>query len=176
MAFNTGILEQINKYGINIDECGIDATYNTNNMGFELYVLHAEVYGTGFPLSYLFLENNGQCKDGVQTGLIQRFLATFQNQGLRPKFFLTDKDFAQINAIRFIWPQCKIQLCKWHIKRAVIKRLSSNKSTRSSGFNPLSEFGKRFPFDGIQQAAQFCTKELQKTVWNIMENHLHRIH
>ncbi|RGB30664.1 hypothetical protein C1646_627764, partial [Rhizophagus diaphanus] len=39
--------------GININEYGMDATYNTNNMGFELYVLHAEVNGTGFPLSYL---------------------------------------------------------------------------------------------------------------------------
>ena len=172
LAFDTGILEQINKYGIIINELGIDATYNTNNMGFELYVLHAEIYGTGFPLSYLFLENSGKCKEGIRTGVIQKFLAEFQ-QYLQPKFFLTNKDFAQINAIHFTWPQCKIQLCKWHIKRAINTRLISNKSTRSSGFNPLSEFGKKFPFDGIQQANQFCPKELRKTVWDIMEKHLH---
>ncbi|GBB99646.1 hypothetical protein RclHR1_35920001, partial [Rhizophagus clarus] len=52
LAFETGILEQLNELKINISECGMDATYNTNNMGFELYVLHAEVNGTGFPLSY----------------------------------------------------------------------------------------------------------------------------
>jgi hypothetical protein len=174
LAFDTGILDQINKLGIIINEYGIDATYNTNNMGFELYVLHVEVNGTGFPLSYLFLENNGQCKERIRTGVIQKFFTIFQNQGLQPKFFLTDKDFAQINVIRFTWPQCKIQLCKWHVKRAIITRLSSNKSTRSSGFNPLSELGKQFPFDGIQQAAQFCPKELRKTVWSIMEKHMHQ--
>ena len=53
LAFETNLLEQITKLGININEYGIDATYNTNNMGFELYVLHAEVNGIGIPLSYL---------------------------------------------------------------------------------------------------------------------------
>ena len=133
-------------------------------MGFELYVLHAEVNGTGFPLSYLFLENNGQCKEGVRTGVIQMFLTIFRDRGLQPKFFLTDKDFAQINAAIFTWPHCKIQLCKWHVKRAITTRLSSNKATRSSSFNPLSELGKKFPFDGVQQSAQFCPKELRKIV------------
>ncbi|CAI2195453.1 13935_t:CDS:1, partial [Funneliformis geosporum] len=41
LAFDTGILGQISNFGI--DEYGIDVTYNTNNMGFKLYVLHAEV-------------------------------------------------------------------------------------------------------------------------------------
>ncbi|CAG8848714.1 32779_t:CDS:1, partial [Racocetra persica] len=30
----------------------------------KFFVGHAGVNGTGFPLSYLFFENNGQCKDG----------------------------------------------------------------------------------------------------------------
>ena len=173
LAFDTGILDQLNKFGIIVNECGIDATYNTNNMGFELYVLHAEVNGTGFPLSYLFLENNGKCKDGVRTGMLQMFLAAYYNQGIQPRFFLTDKDYAQINAIQFTWPHCKIQLCKWHVNRAITMRLSSNKNVRSSGFNPLSEIGKKFPFDGIQQATQFCSKDLRKSLWQIMEKHLH---
>jgi len=144
-------------------------------MGFELYNLHAEMNGTGFPLSYLFVENNGQCKGGIRTGILQRFLTIFRNRGLNPTFFLTDKDFAQINAARFTWPHSKIQLCKWHIKRAVFIRLSSNKiTTRSSGYNPLSEFGVRFPFRGIEQASQFCPKELREIVWSIMEKHLHQ--
>src|SRR5436190_1492208 len=99
-------------------------------MGFELYNLHAEMNGTGFPLSYLFVENNGQCKGGIRTGILQRFLTIFRNRGLNPTFFLTDKDFAQINAARFTWPHSKIQLCKWHIKRAVFIRLSSTVKPR----------------------------------------------
>ena len=47
LAFETGILKQLDELKINISECGIDATYNTNNMGFELYVLHVEINGTG---------------------------------------------------------------------------------------------------------------------------------
>ena len=77
-------------------------------MGFELYNLHAEMNGTGFPLSYLFVENNGQCKGGIRTGILQKFLTIFRNRGLNPTFFLTDKDFAQINAARFTWPHSKI--------------------------------------------------------------------
>jgi hypothetical protein len=49
LAFETGILEKLNELKINISEC----IYNTNNMGFELYVLHAEINGTGFPLSII---------------------------------------------------------------------------------------------------------------------------
>jgi len=173
LAFETGILEQLNESRININEYGMDATYNTNNMGFELYVLHAEVNGTGFPLFYLYFENNGGCKEGIRTSILQMFLTTFQNRGLQPVFFLTDKDFAQINAVRFTWPHAKIQLCKWHAKRAITNRLSSNKATRFS-FNPLSEIGKRFPFNGIQQATHFCPKELRDRVWTIMEKHLHQ--
>src|SRR5205823_5473500 len=150
------------------------ATYNTNNMKFELYVLHAEINGTGFPLSYLFLENNGNCKEEIRTGILQIFLTVFRNQGVQPLFFLTDKDFAQINAVQFTWPHTKIQLCKWHVKRAITTRLSSNKATRSS-FNPLSEIGKRFPFNGVQQqASHFCPKEFREQIWAIMEKHLHQ--
>jgi len=32
-------------------------------------------------------------------------------RGLEPTFFLTDKDFAQISAAKFVWKGIKIQLC-----------------------------------------------------------------
>ena len=75
---------------------------NTNNLRFELYVVHVQVDGTGFPLAYLFLENNGNCGNGVQTGAIIDFFLQLKIRGLKPEFFLTDKDFAQISATRFI--------------------------------------------------------------------------
>ena len=137
----------------------------------ELYNLHAEMNGTGFPLAYLFLENNGKCGEGIRTTIIQSFLSKLRDIGLHPEFILTDKDFAQINAARFTWKGIKVQLCKWHVKKAIMTRLSSNKVSRSS-FNPLSEFGIRFPFNNIEQASKFCPKEYHKTVWKIMEKHL----
>ncbi|GET00471.1 protein rad9 [Rhizophagus clarus] len=111
IAFTTGLYEKLNQIGVKIRECGIDATYNTNNFGFELYTLEAEINRTGFLLAYLFLENNGRCGDGIP---------------------------------RFTWKGIKIQLCKWHIKRAILN-YTTNK---------------------------FCPKEYHKTIWSIMEKHL----
>ena len=37
-----------------------------------------------------------------------------------------DKDWAQINAARQTWPTTKIQLCYWHLRRAVKKRLADS--------------------------------------------------
>lgn len=48
---------------------------NTNNLKFELYVVHAEIDGMGFPLAYLFMENNGNCGNGIRTGILIDFLA-----------------------------------------------------------------------------------------------------
>jgi hypothetical protein len=147
---------------------------NTNRFGLELYSFQAEMNGTGFPLAYLFLENNGQCGEGIRTSIVQVFLTKLRDEGIHPQFLLTDKDFAQINAARFTWKDIKIQLCKWHIKRAVMARLGSNKAPRNSSFNPLSELGARFPFNGITQAPKFCPKELRQKVWDIMGKHLHQ--
>jgi hypothetical protein len=140
----------------------------------ELYCFQAEVNGTGFPLAYLLLENNGRCGEGIRTSVIQAFLTKLREEEIQPEFLLTDKDFAQINAARFTWCDIKIQLCKWHIKRAVMSRLASNKNTRSSTFNPLSEFGIRFPFEGVVPSPKFCPKEHRETICKMMEKHLHQ--
>ena len=94
--------------------------------------------------------------------------------GVCPGFILTDKDFAQINAAYFTWKGVKVQLCKWHMKKAIMSRLTSNKSPRNSSFNPLSELGIRFPFNNITQAQKFCSKEHRDTIWKMMEKHFHQ--
>ena len=65
-----------------------------------MYVLHVEVDGTGYPLGYLFLDNNGNGVSGARTNVIAKFLGEFRTRGIFPQFFLTDKDFAQISAGR----------------------------------------------------------------------------
>ena len=37
---------------------------------------------------------------------------------------LTDKDWSEINAFQTVFPDAKIQLCFWHCRVAVKKRLS----------------------------------------------------
>ena len=60
-----------------------------NNYKFELYVIQAEIDGMGFPMVYLFLENNGNCGNGVRTGVIIDFLAQLKIRGLEPNFLMT---------------------------------------------------------------------------------------
>ena len=64
----------------------------------------------GFSLSYLFLENNGNCRNELRTGVIIDFLLKLKMLGLE-QFFITDKDFAQISAACFVWKDIKVQLC-----------------------------------------------------------------
>ena len=103
---------------------------NTNNLKFELYVIQAEIDGMGFPMAYLFLENNGNCGNGVRTEVIIDFLAQLKIRELEPDFLITDKDFAQISASCFVWKNVKIQLCLWHIKKAELAKLSSSKNSQ----------------------------------------------
>ncbi|SRR6266498_2439312 len=94
-----------------------------NNLTFELYVLHAEVDSTGYPLGYLFLDNNRNGVSSIWTNIIAKFLKKFQEYGIFPQFFLTDKDFTQISAGQTIWPNSKIQLCHWYLRQAVETKL-----------------------------------------------------
>ncbi|RIA82005.1 hypothetical protein C1645_836045 [Glomus cerebriforme] len=101
-GFLTKLWNILQNSHFSIDEIGIDATYNTNNLKFELYVIQAEIDGVGFPMAYLFLENNGNCGNGVRTGVIIDFLAQLKICELEPNFLITDKDFAQISAACFV--------------------------------------------------------------------------
>jgi len=66
-------------------------------------------------------------------------------RGLEPTFFLTDKDFAQISAAKFVWKGIKIQLCLWHIKKAIETRLSNNKTSQQINYNGVAA-QKQFSF------------------------------
>ena len=149
-------------------------------MKFELYVVHAEVDGMGFPLSYLFLENNGNCGNGVRTGVIIDFLLQLKTLGLEPEFFITDKDFAQISAARFVWNNIKVQLCLWHIKKAVEARLSNNKIPQQVNYNGIAA-QQQFSFiDPLfrpsltKEKIVFCPKEIRPLIWKMINNHLHQ--
>lgn len=98
-------------------ELAIDATYGTNDSGMSFYAILAELDGTGVPLCYMFLESNLQ--EETRRCALRQPLVKLQQAGLTPKFFAMDKDFAEIRAVRDIFPDCKIQLCYWHVRRAL---------------------------------------------------------
>ncbi|PKY52639.1 hypothetical protein RhiirA4_470401, partial [Rhizophagus irregularis] len=66
LGFLTKFWDILKNSQFKISEIGVDATYNTNNLKFELYVVHAEIDGMGFPLAYLFLEN-GNCGGDISS-------------------------------------------------------------------------------------------------------------
>ena len=130
-------------------------------------------------MTYLFLENNGNCDNSVWTGVIINFLAQLKIHGLKPNFLITDKDFAQISASCFVWKNVKIQLCLWHIKKAVLAKLSSSKNSQVN-YNGLvaqqkfSFIDPSFKPTLIKDKGCFCSKELRQLIWNFMNKHLHQ--
>ncbi len=102
----------------------IDATYKTNRQGCELYAVIMNVNGVGFPLAYLLL----QLKTGIafnKTVMLQRFLMCLKERGLMPRYVFTDKDVAQINALKSVWEETKVCLCWWHVRRAMFTKIGS---------------------------------------------------
>ncbi|KAI0993222.1 hypothetical protein K3495_g14962 [Podosphaera aphanis] len=125
-------------------ELVIDATYGTNNPGMSLFAVLVELDGTGVPLCYLFLgtKSPDECSKsaqfcGVTISILKNFLQLLRAAGFEPTFFGCDKDRAEISAIRQIWPRTTVQLCYWHAKRAIRKKLKDGRKTSSQkNYNP----------------------------------------
>ncbi|RGB26204.1 hypothetical protein C1646_770721 [Rhizophagus diaphanus] len=94
--FETSLYQMLIENNISIKECEIDATYNTNNLGFELYVMHIEFDGSEFPLAYLFLEYNGKCGDGIKTEIITKFILQLKEKELDSEFILIEAQIKQL--------------------------------------------------------------------------------
>ena len=113
-----------------VNEYHIDSTFKTNRAGYELFVVISSVNGAGFPIAYLVLDTHHAVdRDHAKTAEIQEFFRALRNEGLRPHFMMTDKDSAQIYAIRSIWGDNVARLCMWHARRSVKLKLSSKTPT-----------------------------------------------
>jgi hypothetical protein len=98
----------------------------TNALKYELYAIIGQIDGAGFSAAYLFLDN-AKKNNGIRTSILTNFFQELKQIGLKNiEYFLTDKDFSQINAAQSTWPKAKVQICLWHAKRALKKKLSDN--------------------------------------------------
>lgn len=99
----------------NMLELHCDATYKMAKGRFELYGLVGNIEGMGFLLGYLILDttkaSNSEAQEGLRTEALTGFFHAFHSKGLNPIYFYTDKDFAQRNAAKNVWPESDIQLC-----------------------------------------------------------------
>ena len=142
-----------------------------------------QIDGSGYPMTYLFLDN-AKKDDGVRTAILANFFKQLYDRGLQnAEFFLTDKDWAQINAAQQIWPSIKIQLCLWHLKRAVKKRLGDTSIPQRTSYNSqcastLTGFiDLNFhPFATMNEDLSnqwFCLREFRETILDKIAYHFH---
>src|ERR1044072_910863 len=154
----------------------------TNALGFELYAVVGQIHGCGYPMAYLFLDN-AKKNDGMRKAILVDFLRSLKECGLTNlKLFLTDKDWAQINAARQVWPNIKVQLCLWHLEKAVNKRLADNKLPKVNNYNAgLARMSVDFIDDTFvplintcdKKGFKFCPKNLQEKVLELIVKHFH---
>jgi MULE transposase domain len=102
----------------------------------ELFVFLACVDGEGFPISYFTLSKISA--DGEKITALTQWFQQLKNHGIDPEFIFLDKDSAEISSARDVWPAAKLQLCWWHIIRAVDKRLKINKAPNFAMFDFLT--------------------------------------
>jgi hypothetical protein len=89
VAFTTPFFEKLAR-DVRVDEYFIDATYKTDEPGFDLYGVLANVRGAGFPVAYMLVK------------AVKKFLNELMERGMQPRFFHTDKDWSQIKAVQTV--------------------------------------------------------------------------
>jgi hypothetical protein len=67
---------------------------------------------------------------------------------VQPAVIMTDRDRTQINALRIVYPNSQILLCKWHVLRAIRSHFNTN------GFPEL--WAKVKAFVNMSESADFA--------------------
>lgn len=126
LAFiSLAVIESVRNF--HVQQIAMDATFGTNNEGHYLYAILAAVEGVSIPLAYCTVSHgvSGQFTSGATTSVIEQFLLAIQSHGINPAIISIDKDQGEINACGRVFPQSKVQLCLWHVLRAVGMKLAS---------------------------------------------------
>ncbi|KAI5477257.1 MFS efflux transporter [Pseudohyphozyma bogoriensis] len=114
---------------------------NTNTAGAELVSAIVETHGAGVPISFLLVSPRivaGKSAaelahaKAAKLDLTKQWLRALRAHKINPEFILCDKDFNELVAFQSVYPQSKIQLCSWHVKDALRKRLGLPPSTKPS--------------------------------------------
>ncbi|KAJ3529727.1 hypothetical protein NM688_g7813 [Phlebia brevispora] len=128
-------------------EVGLDATYDTNSKHLELYSIMAEHDNAGFPLSYCLLSTATSMDIHKRRNALKAWADHVREKyDVNPTFIHLDKDMGEIGMARDVWI-AKIQLCWWHLRRAVRTRLAKNKLS-TTPYNPYRAHDE-FPFIDI---------------------------
>ncbi|KIK15341.1 hypothetical protein PISMIDRAFT_115339, partial [Pisolithus microcarpus 441] len=72
-----------------------------------------------------------------RTKALQNWATCLQEKyHLIPRFVHVDKDMAEISMAQSVWPDTKIQICWWHLQKALRERLAKSKLT-TTPYKPL---------------------------------------
>jgi len=85
----------------------LDATHNYNNIRMPLLT---DKYGHGQPVVHALLAR----EDKEHISMFINNLLAWQ-PGVASATFITDKDFAEINAVHRVCPDTKVFLCRFHL-------------------------------------------------------------
>jgi hypothetical protein len=115
------------------NNCYID---RTNQQNLELYCLMAEQDNSGIPVAYMLLSTASSIVPEKRIKALTSFLHCIrETYQVHPRFVHTDKDMAEIKAVKATWATAKHQLCWWHVRRAIRQRLALTKM-ETSAYNP----------------------------------------
>lgn len=95
-------------------------------------------------MAYCLVQTSPDADRGAKELVLRRFCDQLKRRGVNPEFTLSDKDWAEINAMRAVWPNAKHQLCFWHALRAVKQRLC--KASEMPGDYDWNEPHREFSF------------------------------
>jgi hypothetical protein len=108
----------------------------TNQQNLELYGLMAEQDNSGIPVAYMLLSTASSIVPEKRIKALTSFLHCIcETYRIQPRFVHTDKDMAEIKAVKATWATAKHQLCWWHVRRAIRQRLALVKM-ETSAYNP----------------------------------------
>lgn len=101
--------------------------------------------GSGLPLGYMFIHSDGKGNEGAKEHLLHQFFQYFVDKWkIKALVTLCDKNWSEINALRAVFPAAKLQLCYWHVLRAIKERLKILK--RQPGHYDMAEAMAEFPW------------------------------
>ena len=116
---------------------------NTNQKHLELYSILGEYDNAGFPLAYCLLSTAESLEINKRTtALIAWATALRDKYGVYPVFMHINKDMAEIGMLRSVWINSKIQLCWWHLRKAMCEQLAKGKLSTT-------------PYDALQAQSEF---------------------
>ncbi|XP_078159354.1 protein FAR1-RELATED SEQUENCE 5-like [Carex rostrata] len=96
----------------------MDCTYKTNRYKMPLLdIIGISSSNTSFYSSFAFLKGESE-KDYIWAlKMFSKILGEKQ-----PYVIITDREFALINAINIVFPECKHLLCVWHIEKNILTK------------------------------------------------------